>query len=207
MKVELTKQQLQEILNNPENNLNETSKRIILNAIAPKKTLSKVDKVRMRKRGLLKHDEEWVTKRRNNLLDNKTEFEKEFGKKLKDTEFKFVTQFPTKNTPDMYFLDFYIPVYKLGIELDGGQHYTEEGLVKDRIRSKDILKYEGIKIIRFSNTKSTKLTVEELKSIIELNKPQEYKEPSVTEKQLIREKKRRRRAKIKKLNKRGKRFF
>jgi very-short-patch-repair endonuclease len=49
-----------------------------------------------------------------------------------------------------YIVDFYCPKASLVIELDGGQHYTEEGIDKDRIRD-DYLKEQGYKVIRFSD--------------------------------------------------------
>ena len=49
-----------------------------------------------------------------------------------------------------YIADFYCPSLKLVIELDGSQHYTEDGLEYDRIRE-DFMKNFDIKTIRFSN--------------------------------------------------------
>ena len=49
-----------------------------------------------------------------------------------------------------YIVDFYCPNAKLIIEVDGGQHYTEEGLRKDKIRDAYIEK-QGFKVIRFSD--------------------------------------------------------
>ena len=36
------------------------------------------------------------------------------------------------------------------IEIDGSQHYTQDGMVYDKLRS-DIINIYGIKVIRFSN--------------------------------------------------------
>ncbi len=51
---------------------------------------------------------------------------------------------------DRYIVDFYSPEYKLGIEADGGQHYSDEGKVEDKLRTDKLNKY-GIQILRFSN--------------------------------------------------------
>ncbi len=59
---------------------------------------------------------------------------------------KFRRQFPI----DKYILDFYSPEYKLGIEADGGQHYSDEGEVKDELRAGKLVGY-GIQILRFNN--------------------------------------------------------
>ena len=49
-----------------------------------------------------------------------------------------------------YIADFYIPKAKLIIELDGSQHYSEEGKEADRIRDRDFQRI-GIKVLRYSN--------------------------------------------------------
>ena len=49
-----------------------------------------------------------------------------------------------------YILDFYSPDYRLGIEADGGQHYEDEGLKRDRSRAEELSKL-GVQILRFNN--------------------------------------------------------
>ncbi len=49
-----------------------------------------------------------------------------------------------------YILDFYIPKHKLAIELDGGQHYTPQGMEADRIRT-EVLQRWGIRVLRYTN--------------------------------------------------------
>ena len=49
-----------------------------------------------------------------------------------------------------YVLDFYCEALRLGIELDGGQHYLDEGQQYDRRRSEYLL-CQGIRVLRFSN--------------------------------------------------------
>ena len=50
-----------------------------------------------------------------------------------------------------YIADFYCSAAKLIIELDGGQHYTEEGLEYDRERTA-YLEGLDLRIVRFSNS-------------------------------------------------------
>jgi very-short-patch-repair endonuclease len=50
-----------------------------------------------------------------------------------------------------YILDFFCPAAKLAIELDGGQHYSEEGESKDNARTL-FLEANGIQVLRFTNT-------------------------------------------------------
>ena len=49
-----------------------------------------------------------------------------------------------------YIADFYCSAARLVIELDGSQHYTEDGLEYDRIRERYI-NANNLKIIRFTN--------------------------------------------------------
>jgi very-short-patch-repair endonuclease len=51
---------------------------------------------------------------------------------------------------DKYILDFYAPELQLAIEADGGQHYDDEGALRDAERER-ALAVKGIQIIRFSN--------------------------------------------------------
>ena len=49
-----------------------------------------------------------------------------------------------------YIVDFYCPKAKLVIEIDGGQHFMEEGLKKDAVR--DVwINNQGFTVLRFSD--------------------------------------------------------
>ena len=48
-------------------------------------------------------------------------------------------------------LDFYCAAARLAVELDGSQHYEEEGLAKD-MRRTAFLEENGIMVLRFTNT-------------------------------------------------------
>ncbi|MCI0706215.1 MAG: endonuclease domain-containing protein [Ignavibacteriae bacterium] len=50
-----------------------------------------------------------------------------------------------------YVLDFYCPKAKLDVELDGSQHYTSQGVRKDKERDND-LQREGIAVLRFASS-------------------------------------------------------
>ena len=65
---------------------------------------------------------------------------------LKDYEFKFQRQ----KAIGEYIVDFYCPSLKLAIEIDGNQHYSKEGVEKDKIRTKEI-NSQGVQIIRITN--------------------------------------------------------
>ena len=49
-----------------------------------------------------------------------------------------------------YIVDFYIASAKLVIELDGSQHYDDNGIISDAKRD-TFLKDLGIKVLRYSN--------------------------------------------------------
>jgi very-short-patch-repair endonuclease len=51
---------------------------------------------------------------------------------------------------DLYILDFYCARAKLVIEVDGAQHYTDEGRRRDKIRDAD-LRSDGLEVLRFTN--------------------------------------------------------
>ena len=59
---------------------------------------------------------------------------------------QFYRQRPIGN----YIVDFYCPDAKLVIEVDGGQHFDDEGLEYDEIRDA-FLEGQGLKVLRFTN--------------------------------------------------------
>jgi len=83
------------------------------------------------------------------LRENMTEAEEILWEELRLKRldgFKFRRQHPI----GIYILDFFCFNKKLGIEIDGGYHETEEQTEADKYRSK-ILHKQGIQIIRFTN--------------------------------------------------------
>lgn len=59
---------------------------------------------------------------------------------------QFYRQKPLGN----FIVDFYCPAARLVIEIDGGQHYEEEGRIRDGLRD-GYLENLGIRVLRFSN--------------------------------------------------------
>ncbi len=66
---------------------------------------------------------------------------------LKDYPVRFLRQ----KVVDGYIVDFYCASVRIAIELDGAQHYTEDGTEYDRERDK-LLSAWGIEVIRFPNS-------------------------------------------------------
>ena len=68
--------------------------------------------------------------------------------------YEFLSRYPAKfqrqKTIDRYIADFYCFSAALVVEVDGGQHYTDEGEEYDRLRSECFHKL-GLAVLRFSN--------------------------------------------------------
>ncbi|MBQ6873642.1 MAG: endonuclease domain-containing protein [Clostridia bacterium] len=65
---------------------------------------------------------------------------------LRKYHMKFYKQRPIAT----YIADFYCPEAKLVIEIDGSQHYSDEGLINDENRTY-VLNMFDLEVIRFSN--------------------------------------------------------
>ena len=81
------------------------------------------------------------------LLKNQTKEEKHLW-------YDFLRQYPVRFNRQKvlgpYIVDFYCASAKLVIELDGSQHYSEEGSEDDKIRDRYLARL-GIKVVRYSN--------------------------------------------------------
>ena len=68
--------------------------------------------------------------------------------------YRFLRSYPVKiykqRIIESFIVDFYCADARLVIELDGSQHYTEQGKCYDEERSQ-ILRAYGLKVLRFSN--------------------------------------------------------
>ena len=85
------------------------------------------------------------------LRRNMTEQEKKLWfLYLRNYTIKFYRQRAVNN----YVLDFYCAKARLAIELDGSQHYSDDGIDYDENRTRALQKY-GIKVIRFTNPQLT----------------------------------------------------
>jgi very-short-patch-repair endonuclease len=83
------------------------------------------------------------------LRSNMTDAEKLLWSKVRRKQLKGY-QFYRQRIIGDYIVDFYCPKANLIIELDGGQHYTEKGINKDKNR--DVyMKQEGYRVLRFSD--------------------------------------------------------
>lgn len=83
------------------------------------------------------------------LRNNMTDAEQSLWQRLRRKQIlglQFYRQKPILN----FIVDFYCSAAKLVIECDGGQHYTEDGLLADQIRDQALSEL-GLVVLRFSN--------------------------------------------------------
>jgi very-short-patch-repair endonuclease len=84
-----------------------------------------------------------------NLRKNMTDAERNLWAKIRGKQLKEKQFYRQKNIGN-YIVDFYCPAAKLIIELDGGQHYSENMQKKDEIRD-SYLNQLGFRVLRFSD--------------------------------------------------------
>ena len=83
------------------------------------------------------------------LRKNMTDAERRLWSKIRRKQLKKFQFYRQKNIGN-YIVDFYCPAAKLIVEIDGGQHYSEENIVKDKARDK-FLSGLDFRVLRFSN--------------------------------------------------------
>ena len=83
-----------------------------------------------------------------------TDAEKRLWSKVRLRQLKGY-QFFRQRVIGNYIVDFYCPGAKLVIEVDGSQHYLEDGAAADRKRE-GYLNRRGLKVLRFTDTEVLK---------------------------------------------------
>lgn len=93
-------------------------------------------------------------KKNNELLNIAKILRRNMTRQEKHLWYDFLQNYPIKiykqRIIDNFIADFYCHQARLVIELDGSQHSTKEGQLRDAARNEILEKY-GILIIRFSN--------------------------------------------------------
>ena len=87
-----------------------------------------------------------------------TPYAKELRKNMTKQErhlwYDFLRNYPVRflrqKVIEHYIVDFYCSKANLVIEIDGGQHYQDENIISDELRTKTFEKY-NLKVIRFTN--------------------------------------------------------
>ena len=112
--------------------------------------------------------DEFFRKSRKTTMKNKEAFTG-YNSKMKETArslrknmtrqekhlwYDFLRDYPVKwyrqRSVDRFIVDFFCFKARLVIELDGSQHYTEDGIAYDSIRT-DVLERYALEVVRFSN--------------------------------------------------------
>ena len=84
------------------------------------------------------------------LRENMTDAERYLWAKLRRKQLKGY-QFYRQRPIGDYIVDFFCPRAKLVVEVDGGQHFSEEVIEYDRIRD-ECMSSLGLRVLRFTNT-------------------------------------------------------
>lgn len=88
------------------------------------------------------------------LTENAKALRKEMTKEERHLWYDFLRDYPVRflrqKVIDQYIVDFYCHKARLVVELDGSQHYEEDGTRRDRIRTEQLEK-RGLKVIRIPN--------------------------------------------------------
>lgn len=91
---------------------------------------------------------------KHNLIPRAKELRKHATRHENHLWYDFLRRYPVRfqrqKTIGSFIVDFYCHDAKLVIELDGGQHYTPEGMAYDTERTQ-VLEQYGLKILRYSN--------------------------------------------------------
>ena len=88
------------------------------------------------------------------LTENARNLRKNMTKEERHLWYDFLRAYPVRflrqKVIDRYIADFYCHDARLVIELDGTQHYEEQGLLKDKIRT-ERMKERGLTVLRIPN--------------------------------------------------------
>jgi very-short-patch-repair endonuclease len=99
-----------------------------------------------------------LSQRARELRKTMTFTERKIWQHLRKSNYNVLRQKPIWN----FIVDFYIPSYKLIIEIDGESHFTEDWIVYDRERSEYLVGL-WLQVLRFTN----KEIVENIKGVYE----------------------------------------
>ena len=112
---------------------------------------------------LVKLAEEYKTR----LQEYATMAESHISLLLKQMKIEYQEQKIILMPGKFWIADFYLPEINLVIELDGSQHYTPHGLLKDEDRDKNLKELGFAKILRLPNKSAMELDYNTLKLTLE----------------------------------------
>ena len=97
------------------------------------------------------------------LRKNMTDAERRVWTRIRRKQLKGYQFYRQKNIGN-YIVDFYCPGAKLIVEIDGGQHYSAEGILKDTLRDAYMVSL-GLTVLRFADREVLENTDEVLEVI------------------------------------------
>ena len=100
-----------------------------------------------------------AVKKNYQMLECARELRRDMTPQERKLWYRFLRRYPVKiykqRIIESFVVDFYCAAAKLVIEIDGAQHYTEQGKQYDEERSKILEKYDLL-VLRFSNAEVNK---------------------------------------------------
>lgn len=88
------------------------------------------------------------------LTENSKKLRREMTKQERHLWYDFLKQLPItihrQKTIGNYIVDFYVAEKRIAIEIDGEEHFSEERMKKDSLRTAELNKL-GIRVIRYTN--------------------------------------------------------
>jgi very-short-patch-repair endonuclease len=103
---------------------------------------------------------------KSQLLGNQTLTELQISFLLRKLCEKVVPQYIILINTKFVIADFYLPERHLLIELDGNQHYTEEGILKDQNREKELSTLGYTNVLRLKNAQAETLNLIDLQNLL-----------------------------------------
>lgn len=97
----------------------------------------------------VKYNDPQFTIFRKNLRNSSTSAEAKLWMHLKQKKLEG-RKFTRQKSIGNYIIDFYCPDEKLAVELDGENHFWEEGIRRDQLKTA-FLEKQGIVVVRFEN--------------------------------------------------------
>jgi very-short-patch-repair endonuclease len=113
-----------------------------------------------------KYKQSLCSKRTLKLKERATKQELIFKSKLDDLKIKYMFQKGFISGDYFAIVDFYLPKYKLCIEVDGDYHNTKDQQLRDKYRT-SYLNKRGFKVHRFTNNESEHISLGNLSRVIE----------------------------------------
>lgn len=105
-------------------------------------------------------------KRKLELEYNITEAELVMSKKLASLNERYIFQKGFIQGPGFYIVDFYLPKYKICLELDGDYHLDERQKDYDKRKNDYLVYYRGFKVIRLNNNECFSISLSKLQNLL-----------------------------------------